>query len=328
MFIATQKTMRVLEGGRGSGNFGHSGRPGIVGGSSSERFKKVVEYIDARLNEKEVPAKAVRIPEERKLELIDKRFQGKQKPDVQVIKFTSGPTGAGKTAIRTVIGEEDPTTVLVDPDAYKMELLDVGTPTELHELSSELAKRTVDRAMEGGYSILYDTTGGNFDYIDSQIKKVIDNDGLAVVGHVSVSAETSIVRAALRHFVSGNPRKVPSSSSINSYNKSAPTFLALFNKYRGNKKVTFDCWDNDVDLEKRPRTKGNMSAVHIFSQIEGKLVVHNEKKFKEFTGMKYIETEAENGGLRYERIGEQRSTTEKAIARRAKIIERVARQMG
>lgn len=115
---------KTLNGGKGSGNFGHSGRPGEIGGSAPsgassglEGFsdEEKIKYYKARLaDEEKARAKAIErgVSEEKASKLFDKtidslkediaKAEGANKP-----KEIKGGTKAEKEAIKSLIGAYD-----------------------------------------------------------------------------------------------------------------------------------------------------------------------------------------------------------------------------
>ena len=172
--------VKVFDGGPTSGNYGHAGRPGKVGGSqedpsaskaagkiqktaktSKTNFKKFIDeevfknpkqhslgkYLDKNGNIK---------PERRKLyaNIISEMLTGVHQTNHPVIYFTGGGTASGKsTALKSIVPEapsaDNKRGIVIDPDEIKKfipeyeEMIKKGDPSAAayaHEESSMLAK--------------------------------------------------------------------------------------------------------------------------------------------------------------------------------------------
>lgn len=183
-------------GGAGSGNFGHAGRPGEIGGSgpgggatgggigrpssdypparadgldTQERFKVGKQYTP----ERQVLHK----------EIIAKFFEGKTPVDHPTRVLLGGGPASGKSTLEKAQGLSEGNVVLVNADQIKELLPEFregqgakpgATPREqfgevaalVHEESSDVAKMIMDAAVAGSYSVVLDGTG------DSSLEKL------------------------------------------------------------------------------------------------------------------------------------------------------------
>lgn len=234
--IKVQKTH--TDGGLGSGNFGHAGRTGKVGGSASgessievkgssgKKAKMSIPAIDTgdaaaevkngRHNslEKYIDSDGNLSPERQALhaEIVSGYFEGKEKVDgVRTATFLGGGPASGKSSLRDsglIVQADDPSTVTIDPDRLKGKLPgyeEMASETDsaaafYHEESSAVAKTLYSTALDYGCNTVYDGTGdGSVNSMRKKIKDAHDAGYKAVGEYVTVDIDEALRRNELRY---------------------------------------------------------------------------------------------------------------------------------
>lgn len=234
--IKVQKTH--TDGGLGSGNFGHAGRTGKVGGSASgestievegssgKKAKMSIPAIDTgdaaaevkngRHNslEKYIDSDGNLSPERQALhaEIVSGYFEGKEKVDgVRTATFLGGGPASGKSSLRDsglIVQADDPSTVTIDPDGLKGKLPgyeEMASETDsaaafYHEESSAVAKTLYSTALDYGCNTVYDGTGdGSVNSMRKKIKDAHDAGYKAVGEYVTVDVDEALRRNELRY---------------------------------------------------------------------------------------------------------------------------------
>lgn len=234
--IKVQKTH--TDGGLGSGNFGHAGRTGKVGGSASGESSIEVEGSSGKKAKMSIPAidtgdAAAEVkngrhnslekyidsdgnlsPERQALhaEIVSGYFEGKEKVDgVRTATFLGGGPASGKSSLRDsglIVQADDPSTVTIDPDGLKGKLPgyeEMASETDsaaafYHEESSAVAKTLYSTALDYGCNTVYDGTGdGSVNSMRKKIKDAHDAGYKAVGEYVTVDVDEALRRNELRY---------------------------------------------------------------------------------------------------------------------------------
>lgn len=234
--IKIQKTH--TDGGSGSGNFGHAGRTGKVGGSASGESTIEIENASGKKTKMSIPAidtgdavaevKSGRhnslekyidsngnlSPERQALhaEIVSGYFEGKEKVDgVRTATFLGGGPASGKSSLRDsglIVQADDPSTVTIDPDGLKGKLPGYekmasetdGAAAFYHEESSAVAKTLYSTALDYGCNTVYDGTGdGSVNSMRKKIKGAHDAGYKAVGEYVTVDIDEALRRNKLRY---------------------------------------------------------------------------------------------------------------------------------
>lgn len=168
------------------------------------------------------------------------------------VVLTGGPTGAGKsTALNGVIAELRKY-VRIDPDRIKEFAGHAGETSPLfHEESSRIAVAAIEIARDEGYHYIFDSRLGNFKKAEARIKEAQEAGEPIFIGFANIdlanSRMRSITRALLQKAEGEQSRLVKDEVILEGINESLPTFLALWDKYKGAKDVFFSLFDNGVD---------------------------------------------------------------------------------
>ena len=243
----------IKDGGEGSGNFGHEGRPGKVGGSGKSAFMKYLDSDVLKNPEKHSVGKYIengKLSNNRKKlhnEAIKKYFKGVETTENPVIYFNGGGSASGKTTAISKLFPEVPSAsnkrgIVVDPDELKK---DIPEYNELkskndstaagfaHEESSALAKKLFSKAVNSKeYDVLMDgTLAGK---TEKAKKKILDakKSGSPVVGNfATVDIDEALKRNYLRYLRTG---RFPSVDTVIKNHKEVsvnyPELAGLFNK--------------------------------------------------------------------------------------------------
>lgn len=234
--IKVQKTH--TDGGLGSGDFGHAGRTGKVGGSASGESSIEVEGSSGKKAKMSIPAidtgdAAAEVkngrhnslekyidsdgnlsPERQALhaEIVSGYFEGKEKVDgVRTATFLGGGPASGKSSLRDsglIVQADDPSTVTIDPDGLKGKLPgyeEMASETDsaaafYHEESSAVAKTLYSTALDYGCNTVYDGTGdGSVNSMRKKIKDAHDAGYKAVGEYVTVDVDEALRRNELRY---------------------------------------------------------------------------------------------------------------------------------
>jgi len=194
----------VTEGSASSGNYGHAGRPGMVGGSSSGSNRG--GFVDSMAKH----TQDGKWSQERQVlhqEIINSFFAGKTPVAEPVSYMLGGGPASGKSTVANAMDLPD-NIVMAAGDEVKAMLPEyqVGLKAGekdvagwVHEESSYLAKKVMAQAASGGYNVMLDGTG------DSTIEKILQKvnalkaRGQRVVGiYVTVNFEEAMRRMIAR----------------------------------------------------------------------------------------------------------------------------------
>lgn len=231
------KNVKVKDGGKGSGNFGHGGRPGKVGGSGKSGF---MNYLDSEVVKnptkhsvgKFIDQKTGKLDRGRQSmhnRILKKYFEGAEKSKKPTIYFNGGGSASGKTSAIAKLFPEVPHEengkkfgIVVDPDELKKAIPEYnammknGDPSAAgfaHEESSALAKHLFNKATKlKEYDVLMDgTLAGKTAKVK---KKILDakKTGQPVVGNFcTVDTEEALKRNYLRYLRTG---RLPSVDTV------------------------------------------------------------------------------------------------------------------
>jgi len=216
----------VAAGGAGSGNFGHAGRPGEVGGSAESGHADALNRASSTYTPIHVQGRDTReqfsdghghyTAERAELHhaIIAKYMQGTTPVETPTSIILGGGPASGKSSL--VEAEHIPNTVMVDVDKIRTELPEykerVGKDTTIsaftHEESSDIAKQLAHEAAIQNRNTLLDGTGdGTIEKLGGKVA-MLRAEGSRVVGkYVTVDTEVAVARAAERAAKTG--RYVP-----------------------------------------------------------------------------------------------------------------------
>lgn len=202
-----------LKGGTGSGNFGHAGRPGMLGGSGKGKFAGKKANIAGKdtLSQYQYPDGSWTV-ERQALhnKIIASFFVGKTPVDNPTSYVLGGAGAVGKSTFIGSGGIPDSlNAVTADSDTIKFmlpefELHVAGNETFnpavfTHEESAYLSKKIAAKAASEGYNVILDGTGDSA--IESLAAKVnaLRSRGQKVNGvYLTCDVETALARSASR----------------------------------------------------------------------------------------------------------------------------------
>jgi len=168
-----------------------------------------------------------------------------------VTVLTGGLPGAGKTSGLGEIKDRLETDfVNVNADHIK-EVLGNVTP-EMHEKASEINKKLKDKAIKDRYNVLYDSQLTNFPLADALIKKTVERGDKVVINFGYVDPVESAARSFVRSLEDPKHRVIEPEAIIKGYNRSLPTFLELWKKWKDTPKVSFNLTYNEVPYKTDP----------------------------------------------------------------------------
>lgn len=181
-------------------------------------------------------------------EIIEPAFHGRktahQLGETPIAILTMGGPASGKGVIVSTLKATSidlSRFVHIDPDEVKTKLPEYqasvpihastgptfrGAAAQVHEESSAVAKQIRRRAIDGGYHVLIDGTGGNAQSFISLIKDLIAHGYEVEVHHADLDVETAIVRASGRADRIG--RYVPEHFIRETYAKIAAASHAIY----------------------------------------------------------------------------------------------------
>jgi predicted ABC-type ATPase len=272
-FYGKKATLKVQDGrkdgGPGSGNYGHAGVPGQVGGSapgggegsSSSDVRSGVDAANLKngfgttntsdrakddLLSKHCDENGKLSAEREELhkDIVAQHLSGVEKPEEGKATYTflGGGSAAGKSTITNLpeVGwPSDTEAVKIDSDNIKgmlpeyVEMVNAGDESAAkyaHEESSALAKRISAVASENGYSVALDGTGDGS--VESMTKKIDDAKaaGMTVNAvYVTCSLEDAISRSNARGDKTG--RYVPKETIISTHAKVSQIFPRIQSKF-------------------------------------------------------------------------------------------------
>lgn len=220
----------ALDGGKGSGNFAHKGRPGEIGGSGKGGgLKGFLDNIVFDEEESKYHSISKHIDSEGKIsnkrrklhnKIMKEMFDGVKTTSSPTIYFNGGGSASGKSsAARSGLFGDIPTLqnkegIYIDSDEIKKKIPEYismvengeqGASAYVHEESSTIAKFVKYRAIKSGqYDVVMDgTLGGN----TNQVKENIENarkSGAKVVGNFTTAdIDKALDRNYLRFLKTG-----------------------------------------------------------------------------------------------------------------------------
>lgn len=239
---------------------------------------------------------AIHIDDTHKQALVDLNFKGRKPAselgEVQTLLMTGGPPGAGKSTSVETLGLDTGKMVQADADKIKEQAGFEHRAPEFHETSSQINKKIADRAIDKGYHLTYDSLLTNYPLADELIQRVLGRGGEASVAFTNIDAATSAVRSNARVMAGLSRRVIPEGASIKGYNRSLPTFIELFKKYRDNPRVNFTLVDNNVD---------GRNPIPVFIKDNRGMRVLDQKLFDNLMDTQYIKS-GTGKEARYERV--------------------------
>lgn len=283
--------IKTIDGGKGSGNFGHSGRPGKVGGSSDD--PTAMSYVDndviknpdnhsvGKYIKKNKDGKNKLVSERQKLHSdIEKEFlSGVKKKKNPVIYFNGGGSASGKGSIAKFIDGyptlENRNGVIIDPDEIKRKFpeFDEFNPNSAgftHEESSLLSKHLLNKAIKAGkYDVLMDgTLGGSAESVIRKIKKAKQSGMPVKANYVTVDMNEAAKRNYLRYLETGR-------------------FPPLKELYKTHVGVSNNFEDVYKEFDSGQLIDTNSGKPEVIAKFEnGKLNVLDKEKYKNFIDKK------------------------------------------
>ncbi len=244
----------------------------------------------------EHPDGRITLPPDERARLIEEVFEYKKKASElgqqPKLVMTGGPPGAGKSTSLKAAGVKPDRFVEVNADLVKeLAGLDDRAP-QFHEDSSEIAKEVLERAMSGGYHVLYDSLLTNFPLADGLIKRALAKGMKVTITFNNIGPITSIVRSKVRRLKGETRRDVPIEASLKGWNRALPTFLELYKKWGDDPRINWYLVDNNVDGRK---------PVNVFQKVDGRLTIFDREHFDFLMNTDYNRIITDNGEVRYER---------------------------
>jgi hypothetical protein len=96
----------------------------------------------------------------------------------------------------------------------------------------------LERALKGGYDIVYDSQLTNFPLADDTIQRILARNGSITIDYTHADYIASWVGATIHNETPGEEKRVVTPEAVaKGWNNSLPTFIELFKKYRDNLKV-------------------------------------------------------------------------------------------
>lgn len=292
---------KLKEGGPGSGFFGHAGRPGQVGGSSSdgggaEASPRDKEFAGEKIGKGAFSGKTSMDTHkdvqgnwtvERKTVHSEahKAVFGNATPvDNPIVIFTGGGTASGKSRlVRDVIAGEIPENIVkIDPDKIKQSLPDYVEKLKagdkdaspyVHDEASYLTKEFIKEAGEGKYNILVDTTGtGSLEELSRKLD-ALRAGGAKIIAHYTTCPIEMAMARSVERVTKGtqahNIGRVVAESDVRLAHQNVSRLLP-----EAIKRGLFDevsIWDT----RQKPETK-------IASAKGSELTIHNQEWWQEF----------------------------------------------
>jgi len=275
-----------LKGGPGSGNFGHAGRPGKVGGSSPASSKLQIDgKLPVDTSKRRDTYSTYRnqdgswTPERKALhdKIINSFFEGKTPVENPVSFVMGGGPASGKSSLAELgLLNIDPNHVTANADSIK-EMLpeykawlnngDLSAAAFVHEESSYLSKEIVNKAIAEGYNVMLDGTGNNS--LESMLKKIekLKRNGRTVNAiYATVSIKVALDRNIDRAKKTG--RFVPESFIKQSHKSVSSIFPALAKAGVVNSLKLYDT-ENGVKLIASQEKNGTINVLDktLYSQF-------------------------------------------------------------
>jgi hypothetical protein len=231
---------------------------------------------------KDYPDMVERVYIERQLE---GKVPAKDLGEAQNVYLTGGPPASGKsTTIEAGIKNKGKYVVVNADDVRR--LAGKEQDPDYHEEASRIANVLLNKALDEGYHVIYDSQLTNLGKARKIIEAALKAGGTAQVGLIESSdpaaSKTRTVARFLVDKIEGKktPRYVPDEAIIKGYRYSLPTFKALYEEYKSNPRVGFDLWDNSVNLR---------DPVHVFEiELGDESLVHDDALFDKFINEEYI----------------------------------------
>lgn len=290
------KIIKTIDGGKGSGNFGHAGRPGKVGGSSDD--PSAINYIDndvlknpdshsiGKFIKKTKDGKKKLASERQQLHSnIEKEFMnGIKKSKNPTIYFNGGGSASGKSSIGKLIDGypslKNKNGVVIDSDEIKKKIpefdkFDPSSAGYVHEESSMLSKHLFNKAIKAGkYDVLMDgTLGGSAESVIKKIKKAKATGMPVKANYVTTDLEEAAKRNYLRYLKSGR----------------FPALKDLYNTHIG---VSSNFKDVYKEFDSGQLIDNNGDEPKVIAKFEnGKLDVLDKKAYKKFLDKKNMSYE-------------------------------------
>jgi len=125
--------------------------------------------------------------------------------EVPQISFVIGPPGSGKTsmgrpAAMAAMGFSSERVTTLDPDEVKMSLPEYRgwNASLVHDESAEVFDRILEKAVKDRHHICFDTTGRDYEFMNSMVDKFADAGYDVHLVHTHLSGEESALRAVNR----------------------------------------------------------------------------------------------------------------------------------
>lgn len=210
----------------------------------------------------------------------------------QELTATLGVGGSGKGSLLEALDPEvRHQYVEVNSDHYK-ERMRLEPTNEAHEESSAYAKELLQKALDNDKHVIYDSQGTNFALLNGMVEKVLRKGGNVYLSMMYVDPVTARVRIGIRDELykrdGKHVRPVPEEATIKGANRSLPTFIELFRRYRNNPNVAFTLRDNNTD---------GSSPRLVFTGSGGNFTIADQALFDSLMHTEYTRTE----GGHYER---------------------------
>ena len=234
--------IRMQKGGQGSGNFGHAGRPGEIGGSGegggstateekpkeryfvSEKPIVEVEFNGKPLNPNGKSTEGMYMDEngnytkervEMNNVITNKMFEGKTPVEKPVAYLMGGGPASGKSeAVKQGLVKLPENIVNINPDTYKVcypeykKMVEEGNVKRAspfcHEESSDFSKVALKRGIQGNYNVLMDGTGDNsVENLEKKVDLMRSGGHSIVANYMTVDVEEAAKRAIDREEKTG-----------------------------------------------------------------------------------------------------------------------------
>lgn len=286
------------DGGKGSGNFGHKGRKGKVGGSSQTNVftgkyenKTAHEYInESVIKEPQKHSlgayinKNGRINKERHIkhaEIINDFFKGRKRTTNPVIYFNGGGSASGKsTAIGKLFPEipsqKNRNGIVVDSDEIKKKLPEyvekvkageTNAASFAHEESSALSKLLFEIAVNTNeYNVLMDATlAGNPENVKKKILRAKASGNPVIGNFVTVDIDEALKRNYKRFLRTGRMPDVV-------------TVIKNHKEVSNNYQQVVGLFDNSTLID----NNGKEPVIIAKSGKDGKLQILDKEKYNKF----------------------------------------------
>lgn len=279
----------LKKGGEGSGNFGHAGRPGLVGGSASEggsRQEAISSVKQGTIHsQQKYQVNGKYTDERRKVHQgwIDDVLKDGVKRDEGIVYFLGGGPASGKSSAiinrLKADGTIDKTVPIIDPDHFKhlsddfKRLSAAGDETAggyVHEESSDISKAALAQGLERGFNMVYDTSGDNsYEKLERKVKQLrqqgakVLNARYVFVSDINEAVLRANARAAEQRAKTGFGRDLPE-SVLRAYHTNV---ASVFREAIKNKLFdTAELWSTDGPKPQLAITYDQKSGLKIVDQ--------------------------------------------------------------